>query len=85
MLDYHQLKTILPHAYPFLLIDRVEQYQPGESLLAIKNITADEWPFTQCPERFQHYPETLLIEAAAQAAFIFYTQLLKLINLNTKE
>ncbi len=72
MLDNSQLKMILPHAYPFLLLDRVEHYTPGESLVAIKNITANEWPFSQSPERLEHYPETLLIEAAAQAALVLY-------------
>ena len=43
MLDYQQLKEILPHAYPFLLIDRVEEYKEGEHLVAIKNITSNEW------------------------------------------
>jgi len=71
MLDYEQLKKILPQAYPFLLIDRVENIQPGQSLTATKNITANEWPFTEGRERVQHYPETLLIEAAAQAALVF--------------
>lgn len=71
MINYSQLKMILPQAYPFLLIDHVESYRPGESLVAIKNITANEWPFSQSPKRLEHYPETLLIEAAAQAALVF--------------
>lgn len=72
MLDNSQLKKILPHAYPFLLLDRVEQYCPGKSLVAIKNITANEWPFSQSTYKLEHYPETLLIEAAAQAALVLY-------------
>ncbi len=72
MLDSCQLKKILPHAYPFLLLDSVEKYVAGQSLTAIKNITANEWPFSQSPERLEHYPETLLIEAAAQAALVLY-------------
>jgi 3-hydroxyacyl-[acyl-carrier-protein] dehydratase len=72
MLDQLELKKILPQAYPFLLIDRVENVQPGQSLLAIKNITADEWPLSHCREHMPHYPETLLIEAAAQAALVLY-------------
>lgn len=72
MLDNNQLKKILPHAYPFVLLDRVERYIPGQSLVAIKNITANEWPFLESLERLEHYPETLLIEAAAQAALVLY-------------
>ncbi len=71
MFDHRQLNLILPQSYPFLLLDRVESFQPGESLVAIKNITANEWPFTNGLECSQHYPETLLIEAAAQAALVF--------------
>ncbi len=72
MLDQLELQKILPQAYPFLLIDRVENVQPGQSLVAIKNITSDEWPLMNCSERLLHYPETLLIEAAAQAALVLY-------------
>ena len=72
MLDNNQLKKILPHAYPFVLLDRVERYIPGQSLVAIKKITANEWQFLESPERLEHYPETLLIEAAAQAALVLY-------------
>lgn len=72
MLDQLELQKILPQAYPFLLIDRVENVQPGQSLVAIKNITSDEWPLMKCSERLSHYPEALLIEAAAQAALVLY-------------
>ena len=72
MLDQLELQKILPQAYPFLLIDRVENVQPGQSLVAIKNITSDEWPLMNCSERLSHYPEALLIEAAAQAALVLY-------------
>lgn len=72
MLDYRQLKKFLPQAYPFLLLDYVEHYTPGQSLVAVKNITANEWPFSDCRCEIEHYPETLLIEAAAQAALVLY-------------
>ena len=70
-LEYRHLERILPQAYPFLLIDRVVDILEGESLTAIKNITANEWPCC-CGRGSQHYPETLLIEAAAQAALVLY-------------
>ncbi len=38
-LDIHQVLRLLPHRYPFLLIDRVLDYTKGESLTAIKNVT----------------------------------------------
>jgi 3-hydroxyacyl-[acyl-carrier-protein] dehydratase len=69
-LDNNQLRKILPQAYPFMLIDRVIDFKKGESLVAIKNITANEWPFTTNSINLDHYPETLLIEAAAQSALV---------------
>ena len=58
MLNHTQLKTILPHAYPFLMIDRVEDYKPGESLMAVKNITANEWLGEGLPGQTNYFPET---------------------------
>ena len=46
-LNYNELKNILPHAYPFLLLDRVVEVKKGESLVAVKNITANEWCFAE--------------------------------------
>jgi 3-hydroxyacyl-[acyl-carrier-protein] dehydratase len=61
------LKT-LPHRYPFLLVDRVEELIPGERIHAYKNVTINEEFFTG---HFPHYPVmpgVLIIEALAQAA-----------------
>ncbi len=57
----------LPHRYPFLLIDRVLEYTPDESLVAIKNVTINE-PFFQghFPNR-PVMPGVLVVEAMAQA------------------
>ncbi len=57
----------LPHRYPFLLIDRVLECTPGESLTALKNVTINE-PFF--PGHFPHHPVmpgVLILEAMAQA------------------
>lgn len=73
MLDHNALKQILPQAHPFLMLDRVLEYTKGQSLIAIKNITANEWFFQEAeddPNEIQYFPETLLIEAAAQAALV---------------
>lgn len=62
-----EVKQFLPHRYPFLLVDRVLQCTPGESLSAIKNVSVNE-PFFQ-----GHFPQkaimpgVLIIEALAQA------------------
>jgi len=71
-LTYKDLKEILPHAYPFLLIDRVEEIKRGESLVAIKTITTGEWATQNEFDLPQHFPETLLMEAASQAALVLY-------------
>ena len=62
-----EIRRFLPHRYPFLLIDRVLDCVPGETLTAIKNVSVNE-PFFN-----GHFPETpimpgvLIIEALAQA------------------
>ncbi|MGB5706045.1 MAG: 3-hydroxyacyl-ACP dehydratase FabZ [Arenicellales bacterium] len=68
--DIHHIMEILPHRYPFLLIDRVVEYQLGDSLQAIKNVTVNE-PFFQghFPGR-PVFPGVLILEAIAQASAI---------------
>lgn len=62
-----EIKKFLPHRYPFLMVDRVTECVPGETLTAIKNVTVNE-PFFQ-----GHFPQkaimpgVLIIEALAQA------------------
>lgn len=70
ILDIRQILGLLPHRYPFLLVDRVEEYIPGESIKAYKNVTMNE-PFFQ-----GHFPGVpvmpgvLILEALAQAGGI---------------
>ncbi len=66
-IDSAQLREILPQSYPFLMIDRVTECEKGKSLTAIKNITVDEWNSEGCS-----FPETLILEAASQAALVLY-------------
>lgn len=66
-LDIHAIMRQLPHRYPFLLIDRVLECTPGESLVALKNVTINE-PFF--PGHFPYHPVmpgVLILEAMAQA------------------
>lgn len=71
-LGYKELAEILPYSYPFLLIDKVVEYTKDVSLTAVKNITADEWALGGLTTASTVYPETLLIESAAQAALVLY-------------
>lgn len=70
MLTNMEVQKILPHRYPFLLIDKVLEYEPGKSAVAIKNVTVNE-PFFQ--GHFPGYPimpGVLIVEALAQTAGI---------------
>ena len=69
-LDILDVMKHLPHRYPFLLIDRVLDYTPGESLHAIKNVSYNEPHFVG---HFAHHPVmpgVLILEALAQATGI---------------
>jgi len=66
-IDIHEIQRLLPHRYPFLLIDRVLDYTPGEYLVGIKNITFNEPQFTgHFPQRVI-MPGVLILESLAQA------------------
>ncbi len=69
-IDIHEIRKILPHRYPFLLIDRVLDYELHTTLRAIKNVTVNE-PFFQghFPAR-PVFPGVLILEAIAQASAI---------------
>jgi len=68
LFDIHQIKNLLPHRYPFLLVDRVLEGTPGERLVALKNVTYNE-PFFEghFPNR-PVMPGVLIVEALAQTA-----------------
>ena len=66
-MNVNQIKNYLPHRYPFLLVDRVVEFEKGKSITAIKNVTVNE-PFFN--GHFPHQPimpGVLIIEALAQA------------------
>ena len=54
-IDIHEIQRHLPHRYPFLLIDRVIEYIPGEHLVSIKNITYNE------PQFIGHFPQRAIM------------------------
>lgn len=70
MLTIQEIKQILPHRYPFLLVDKILELEPGKRAVGIKNVTANE-PFFQ--GHFPNYPimpGVLIVEALAQTAGI---------------
>lgn len=70
MLTNKEIRDILPHRYPFLLVDKIIELEPGKSAVGIKNVSANE-PFFQghFPE-FPIMPGVLIVEALAQTAGI---------------
>ena len=62
-----EIRKFLPHRYPFLLVDRVIECVPGESITAIKNISVNEPQFTGHFPNQAIMPGVLIIEALAQA------------------
>src|SRR6202035_1385231 len=66
-LDINQIQAILPHRYPFLLIDRVLEIERKKKIVAIKNVTINEPFFTGHFPGYPIMPGVLIVEAMAQA------------------
>lgn len=70
LLDINEIKKIIPHRYPFLLVDCIEEMEPGVKAVGYKNVTANE-PYFQ-----GHFPEkpvmpgVLIVEALAQVGAV---------------
>ncbi len=65
-MENREIQSILPHRYPFLLVDRILEMKPGKRGVGIKNLTGSEWFF----QGHQSYPPPLLLESLAQVAGI---------------
>jgi 3-hydroxyacyl-[acyl-carrier-protein] dehydratase len=68
MMDIHEILRLLPHRYPFLMVDRVIAIEKGKSIRAVKNVTINEPFFIG---HFPHrpvMPGVLMLEAMAQSA-----------------
>lgn len=69
-MEIDQIRKLLPHRYPFLLVDRVVEIELGKRILAYKNITANEEVFNGHFPHTPIFPGVMIIEAMAQAAGI---------------
>lgn len=69
-IDIHRIREILPHRYPFLLIDRVLDYELHTRLRAIKNVSVNEPFFQGHFPAYPVFPGVLILEAIAQASAI---------------
>ncbi|MDF2946778.1 MAG: 3-hydroxyacyl-ACP dehydratase [Bacillales bacterium] len=70
MLDVQQIKEIIPHRYPFLLVDKITEMEVGKKAVGLKNVTINE-PFFQ--GHFPDYPVmpgVLIVEALAQVGAV---------------
>ena len=69
-LDINQIKEIIPHRHPFLLVDYIEDYEPGEFAVGYKCVTYDESFFKGHFPQEPVMPGVLLIEALAQTGAV---------------
>jgi 3-hydroxyacyl-[acyl-carrier-protein] dehydratase len=70
MMDVLEIQKLLPHRYPFLLVDRVVSIEPGKALRAYKNVTVNEPFFNGHFPGHPVMPGVLVLEALAQASAI---------------
>lgn len=70
MLTIEEIKEIIPHRYPFLLIDRIEEVEEGKRAVGLKNVSANEEFFNGHFPEYPVMPGVLIIEALAQVGAV---------------
>ena len=69
-MDYAAIERILPHRYPFLLVDRVTEFEPDKRIVGVKNVSLNERYLWHSPGEQPVLPATILTEAIAQVGAI---------------
>ncbi|MBV8882513.1 MAG: 3-hydroxyacyl-ACP dehydratase FabZ [Chroococcidiopsidaceae cyanobacterium CP_BM_RX_35] len=80
ILTSEEIYKLLPHRYPFALVDRIIEYVPGEKAIGIKNVTLNEPHFQGHFPGRSLMPGVLIVEAMAQVGGILLIQLLEVEN-----
>jgi 3-hydroxyacyl-[acyl-carrier-protein] dehydratase len=69
-LDTTAIERILPHRYPFLLVDKITEFEPDQRIVGVKNVSINEPYLSRPPTGRPTLPPTILTEAVAQVGAI---------------
>src|SRR3990167_5290523 len=71
-LDFEQIKRIIPQRFPFLMIDRIVEIEPGVRVVGLKNLTGNEWFYQGHFPKKAVTPGAMICEAVAQTGIVFF-------------
>ena len=71
-LDFEQIKQIIPQRFPFLMLDRVVEIEPGVRVVGLKNLTGNEWFYQGHFPKRAITPGAMICEAIAQTGIVFF-------------
>ena len=72
-LDFEQIKRIIPQRFPFMMIDRVVEIEPGVRVVGLKNLTGNEWFYQGHFPKKAITPGAMICEAIAQTGIVFFS------------